>query len=126
MSHATAPTQPRRLIGLVNQQSLNARNSTGHRRLRKTSLVSFLLPPFASRDREAAVLLRSVDVLAGLRVHPHPLARATNSGTLIVTPFSSFAGFVDAVFVAVFITGAVSTISSIKEFGSWMPIGRPL
>ena len=33
-----------------------------------------------------------------------------NSGTFTVTPFSSFAGFVDAVFVADFITGAVSTI----------------
>src|SRR5690349_20423798 len=49
----------------------------------------------------------------------------TNSGTCTVTPFSSFAGFVDAVFVAVFITGAVSTTSSTSEFGSLMPTGRP-
>ncbi len=49
----------------------------------------------------------------------------TNSGTLIVTPFSSFAGFADAVFVAVFITGAVSTISNVSDAGSWMPIGFP-
>jgi len=33
---------------------------------------------------------------------------ATNSGTFTITPFSSFAGFDDAVFVAVFITGFVS------------------
>src|SRR6202165_2139178 len=50
----------------------------------------------------------------------------TTSGTLTVTPFSSLAGFVDAVFVAVFITGAVSTISSTIEFGSWIPITFPL
>src|SRR5215207_11250381 len=43
---------------------------------------------------------------------------ATNSGTFTVTPFSSLAGFVDAVFVAVFITGFVSTISSVSELGS--------
>src|SRR5215211_5798697 len=49
----------------------------------------------------------------------------TNSGTLIVTPFSSFAGFDDAVFVAVFITGAVSTTSSTSEFGILMPTGFP-
>src|SRR5687767_13694788 len=39
------------------------------------------------------------------------------SGTLTVTPFSSFAGFDEAVFVAVFITGAVSTVSSTSELG---------
>src|ERR671914_202794 len=48
-----------------------------------------------------------------------------NSGTFTVTPFSNFAGFDDAVFVAVFITGAVSTISSTSELGSRMPTGRP-
>src|ERR1041385_2547722 len=48
-----------------------------------------------------------------------------NSGTLIVTPFSSLAGFDDAFFVAVFMTGAVSTISRVSEFGRRMPIGRP-
>src|ERR671916_1158861 len=47
-----------------------------------------------------------------------------NSGTFTVTPFSSLAGFDDAVFVAVFITGAVSTISSTSELGSRMPTGR--
>src|SRR5678816_4442023 len=41
-----------------------------------------------------------------------------NSGTFTVTPLSSFAGFVDAVFVAVFMTGAVSTTSSVSVFGS--------
>ena len=50
----------------------------------------------------------------------------TNSGTFTVTPFSSRAGFVDAVFVADFITGEVSTIASSIAFGSSMPIGRPL
>src|SRR3982751_3820566 len=50
---------------------------------------------------------------------------ATNSGTFTVTPFSNFAGFDDAVFVAVFITGLVSTIVSVIEFGSRTPIGRP-
>ena len=40
-----------------------------------------------------------------------------NSGTFTVTPFSSVAGLVEAVFVADFITGAVSTISSTSEFG---------
>jgi hypothetical protein len=35
-----------------------------------------------------------------------------------VTPFSSFAGLNDAVFVADFITGEVSTIVSSIEFGS--------
>src|ERR687894_163653 len=49
-----------------------------------------------------------------------------NSGTFTVTPFSSFAGFADAVLVAVFITGAVSTISSTSELGSRIPTGRPL
>jgi hypothetical protein len=48
-----------------------------------------------------------------------------NSGTLIVTPFSSFAGLLEEVFVAVFITGAVSTTSSVSEFGSLMATGRP-
>jgi hypothetical protein len=42
----------------------------------------------------------------------------TNSGTLIVTPFSSFAGFADAFFVAVFITADVSITSRTIEFGS--------
>ena len=46
-----------------------------------------------------------------------------NSGTLTVAPFSSFAGFCDAVFVAVFITGDVSTTSSVSEFGRRMPTG---
>ena len=41
-----------------------------------------------------------------------------NSGTFTVTPFSSVAGFVDAVLVAVFMTGAVSTTSSVSVFGS--------
>ena len=41
---------------------------------------------------------------------------ATNSGTFTVTPFSSFAGFVDAVFVAVFITGFVSTIVNVIDY----------
>src|SRR5579871_643935 len=50
----------------------------------------------------------------------------TNSGTLTVTPFSSFAGFVDAVLVALFITGAVSVISRVSEFGNRIPIGRAL
>src|SRR3954468_2029285 len=48
-----------------------------------------------------------------------------NSGTCTVTPFDSFAGFVLAVFVAVFITGDVSpTLSSITD-GSSIAIGRP-
>src|SRR5688500_7071242 len=41
-----------------------------------------------------------------------------NSGTLTVTPFSRVAGLVDAVFVAVFMTGAVSTTSSVSVFGN--------
>src|SRR3954463_10578440 len=50
---------------------------------------------------------------------------ATNSGTFTVTPFSSFAGLLDAVFVAVFMTGFVSTIVSVIEFGRRTPIGAP-
>src|SRR5687767_15104474 len=56
-----------------------------------------------------------------LTLSPVPM----NSGTFTVTPFSSFAGFCDAVFVAVFITGEVSTTSSVSEFGSRIATGRP-
>src|SRR5690606_40153469 len=48
---------------------------------------------------------------------------AMNSGTLIVTPFSSTAGFELAVFVAVFITGAVSVIVRFRNCGSCTDIG---
>src|SRR5665213_1079814 len=48
-----------------------------------------------------------------------------NSGTFTDTPFSSFAGFVDADFVADRITGAVSTIVSSMAFGRSIAIGRP-
>lgn len=41
-----------------------------------------------------------------------------NSGTFTVTPFSSFAGFDEAVFVAPRTTGVVSTISNTSEFGN--------
>ncbi len=48
-----------------------------------------------------------------------------NSGTWMVTPLLSFAGFVLAVLVAVFMMGAVSTTSSSAVAGSRMAIGRP-
>ena len=48
-----------------------------------------------------------------------------NSGTCTVTPFESFAGLVLAVFVAVFITGEVSTTLSSITDGSSIAIGRP-
>jgi hypothetical protein len=51
---------------------------------------------------------------------------AMNSGTLIVTPFSSSAGFELAVFVAVFITGAVSLMVKFMNCGSCTDIGLPL
>ena len=50
---------------------------------------------------------------------------AMNSGTFTVTPFASFAGLLEAVLVAVFMTGAVSTISCTTYCGRSMPIGRP-
>jgi hypothetical protein len=41
------------------------------------------------------------------------------------TPFESLEGLVDAVLIALFITGAVSTISNTSALGSSTPIGRP-
>ncbi len=48
-----------------------------------------------------------------------------NSGTCTVTPFDNLAGLVLAVFVAVFITGDVSTTCSSITDGSSMAMGRP-
>src|SRR5436309_13619916 len=80
--------------------------------------------PRCARDDAARHLARSwySPVFGFTRIlSPVPM----NSGTFTVAPFSSFAGFCDAVFVAVFMTGDVSTTSSVSEFGKRMPTGLP-
>src|SRR5574341_879560 len=94
------------------------------------------------RDREQRVPLGSRTTTArGLGEDPSYLTRSryepsvgstltlspicTNGGTCTVTPVSSFAGLYEALAVAPFIDGSVSTTSKSTLDGGLMPIGLP-
>src|SRR2546425_13021000 len=96
-------------------------NKKGDGRGERYVTVHRIVPLPSPRSLYFALSKYSPDRGSTLTVSPGEI----NSGTCTVTPLDNFAGLVLAVFVAVFITGDVSTTFSSITDGSSMAMGRP-